>query len=501
MTIRDVLQESATAYADYPALKWLEHKEIKEISYRDLTAGVVAIRHAFLAKGLQGRHVAITGDNCVAWIQSYLAVVTGPMTIVPIDRNLPLDEKIDLVKRSDSALLILSEKEMEAKDEFLKACPELKDVLPLESLPEMVKAAEIPAPAEDPAPEEEDIATIIWTSGTTGKSKGVCLTQKNLVENVLHVKVNAEPGLRLLSVLPIHHAYCLVMDYLEGLYRGACICINDSLLHMVRNLSVFEPEMVLMVPLMLETIWKKLRTFPEDVDTQAVHDKVFGRNLRVIYSGGAHLDPSYVEGFARFHVMVLEGYGMSECSPVIAQNTEEHHKAGTVGRPLDNTTVKIENGEVLVKSPSVMKGYYNMPEETAKTLADGWLHTGDQGSIDEDGFLSITGRIKNLIILSNGENVAPEGIENTLSLNPLVGEVIITGENNGLTARIYPDSDVVKAMNLSDEDVEKKLQALIDSFNEKEPGFRRITGLVVRKHPFIKNTTQKILRNKAAIDE
>ena len=192
---------------------------------------------------------------------------------------------------------------------------------------------------------------------------------------------------------------------------------------------------------------------------------------------------------------------MSECSPVISSNTPDHHKKGSIGRPLPNAEIRIENGEIQVRGSSVMKGYLDMPKETEETLEDGWLHTGDKGYLDEDGFLFINGRVKNLIILSNGENISPEEIENKLALDPLVGEVVITGENNGLTARIYADQDAVQMKNLTGDDVRAYLQNLLDTYNRSQPTYRQITGLVVRKNPFIRNATGKIKRTEAEVDE
>jgi long-chain acyl-CoA synthetase len=258
---------------------------------------------------------------------------------------------------------------------------------------------------------------------------------------------------------------------------------------------------MLMVPLMVETIYKRLAAVDENIPKPMVAANVFGGNLKIIFTGGAHLDPFYIEKFAQYGVDVLEGYGMSECSPVISSNLPGDSKAGSIGRPLANAQVKFEDGEILVKGSSVMKGYYKMPKETEETLVDGWLHTGDKGYIDEDGFLFINGRVKNLIILSNGENISPEEIENKLALYDLVGEVIVTGENNGLTARIYPEQELVAAQGLSEEDIKQKLQGYMDEYNRKQPTYRQITGLVVRKNPFARSTTKKIKRQEALIDE
>ena len=235
------------------------------------------------------------------------------------------------------------------------------------------------------------------------------------------------------------------MDWLKGFSLGATLCINDSLLHMVRNMSIFKPEIMLMVPMMIETIYKRLAAADPSIPKAVLAEKVFGGKLRIIFTGGAHLDPYYIDRFAEYGVEVLEGYGMSECSPVISNNTPENHKKGSIGKPLENAEIRFENGEILVKGSSVMKGYYQMPDETAETLKDGWLHTGDKGYMDEDGYLFINGRVKNLIILSNGENVSPEEIENKLALNPLIGEAIASEELYRTVGFVLQDPQLIRA--------------------------------------------------------
>ncbi|CBK73405.1 Long-chain acyl-CoA synthetases (AMP-forming) [Butyrivibrio fibrisolvens 16/4] len=190
---------------------------------------------------------------------------------------------------------------------------------------------------------------------------------------------------------------------------------------------------------------------------------------------------------------------MSECSPVITTNTPEFHKPGSIGKPLDNVEIKIENDEIMVRGTSVMKGYFEMPSETRAVFTDGWLHTGDKGYIDEDGYLFINGRVKNLIIMSNGENISPEEIENKIALNPLVSEVIISGNNTGLTAHIYPDMDYAQRQLLNSVDINNELQDFIDKYNKAQPSYRHITSLVIRTEPFIRNTTGKIKRKDPSI--
>ncbi|MDE6760130.1 MAG: AMP-binding protein [Lachnospiraceae bacterium] len=512
MLIRDILEDSAQKYADIKAVKWLKKKEILERSYSELMENVVAVRKGLLAEGFQGKHISLIGTSSVEWIESYLGIITGNTVAVPLDAGLPVEDLIDLINRSDSEALFLSPKNMGLLDEISAQCPKLRKIWllqeeELESSDEkMASLAELKASskksvADSERPNPDDVATIIFTSGTTGKSKGVMLTQNNLASNVDAVEYTTEPGSTVLSVLPIHHAFCLVMDWLKGFSLGATICINDSLLHMVKNMGIFKPDVMLMVPMMIETIYKRLAGVDAAIPKKAIADNVFGGNLKIIFTGGAHLDPYYIDQFAEYGVKVLEGYGMSECSPVISSNTPDVHKAGSIGKPLSNVEIKFDNGEILVKGSSVMKGYYRMPEETAETLKDGWLHTGDKGYLDEEGFLFINGRVKNLIILSNGENISPEEIENKLALDALVGEVIVTGENNGLTARIYPDQEVVAAKGLDNMAVQAALQAFLDQYNKAQPTYRQITGLVVRKNPFIRNSTKKIKRQEALIDE
>ena len=510
--IIDVLDESVKKYADIPAVKWLKKKDICERNYKELVKNYVAVRKGLKAEGFTGKHIAIIGTSSVEWMESYLGLITGQTVAVPLDAGLPAEDLIDLINRSDSEALFLTPKGSALIEPVLKNCPLIKKIWILTedefetdnekvvAYTELKKTGQ-DADSDSDRPADEDIAMIIFTSGTTGKSKGVMLTQSNLATNVESVSYVSDPGKKLLSVLPIHHAFCLVMDWLKGFSLGTTVCINDSLLHMVKNMGVFKPDVMLMVPMMIETIYKKLATADPAIPKAALAANVFGGNLKIIFTGGAHLDPFYIEKFAEYGVNVLEGYGMSECSPVISSNTPDDFKVGSIGRPLSNVEVKFENGEILVRGTSVMKGYYKMPEETAETLKDGWLHTGDKGYMDEDGFLFINGRVKNLIILSNGENISPEEIENKLGIFDLVAEVVVTGENNGLTARIYPEQAIVEAKAMDEEQTKTALQAVLDEYNKNQPTYRKITGLVVRKNPFMRNATRKIVRQNALIDE
>ncbi|MCR5587323.1 MAG: AMP-binding protein [Lachnospiraceae bacterium] len=524
MLIRELIEESASKFADIKAVKWLEKKDIKERSYKELGENVVLIRKGLKAEGFTNKHIAFVGESSVFWIECFIGVITGSNVSVPLDFGLPTEDLVDLINRSDSEGLFVSLKKKGAIKDILENCPKIKKIWILsdkddkaldaiskeldgvdgfnekiEMYSELKKSGV--DSEDDSAPTAEKLATIMFTSGTTGKSKGVMLSQENFATNVEAVAYGREPGLIMMSVLPIHHAFSLVMDWFNGLSKGASICINDSLMHMTRNMGIYKPQIMLMVPLMIETIYKQIRAIDESVPKAMVKVKIFGENLDTIFTGGAHLDPFYIEKFKEYGIDIYEGYGMSECSPVISANMPEAHKAGSIGKPVSNAEIKFENGEILVRGTSVMQGYYNMPEETSETLKDGWLHTGDKGYMDEDGFLFINGRVKNLIILSNGENVSPEEIENKLGLTPLVGEIIITGENNGLVAHIFPDRDYAQVKGLSEEDIATELQKIIDEYDSTQPSYKKIVSIVVRKNPFIKNSTRKIKRQEVLVDE
>ncbi len=505
--IREILDTAVHSYKALPAVRWLEKKEICERSYEKLGEDVEAIRQGLAAEGFKGSHIALIGTSSLCWIEAYLGITTGENVAVPLDAGLPEEDLIELLNRADAQALFLAKKSLALAPAVLANCKKIRKIWILqeekadgfEGMNELLNYK--PKAVQSFEAKGGDIATIIFTSGTTGKSKGVMLTQENLAQNVASVNYTVKPGCVLMSVLPIHHAFCLVMDWLKGFSLGAVVCINDSFMHMIRNMGIYKPEIMLMVPLMIETIYKKLASADKNIPPEALAASVFGGRLRIIFTGGAHLDPYYIGVFEKYGVQVLEGYGMSECSPVISSNTPQDHKAGSIGRPLPNVEIRFDDGEILVRGSSVMKGYYQMEEETKKTLEGGWLHTGDKGYMDEDGFLFINGRVKNLIILSNGENISPEEIENKLGLNLLVGEVIVTGEDNRLTARIYPDQDLIQAKGMTEAFVAAALQQMIDEYNKEQPGYRQITGLIVRNHPFHRNATGKIKRTEAKIDD
>lgn len=502
-TVQEIIYNSSEKYGDLPAVKYLNHKEIVEKTYRELWEDSRKVSHILRDNGLSGRHIAIVGSSSYLWFSSFLGIINGGSAAVPLDAGLPAEELWDLINRSDAECLFCDVSRKDVAEGAAVHCPFVKQVYSMEeeaplpdmiSLKTMLAQTTVTAEHED-TPDPDALCTIMFTSGTTGKSKGVMLSHRNLADNVDSVYIDTEPGTVLLSVLPIHHAFCLIMDWLKGLSVGTTICINDSLLHMVKNMKRFHPRVMLMVPLMVETIYKKLKDVNPLLPKKIVAKEAFGGSLEFIFCGGARLDPLYIEEFMKYGIQIYQGYGMTECAPVISSNGQLADRPGSVGKPLSNCTVRLVEDEIQVRGSSVMSGYYKMPEETAETLQDGWLCTGDLGRIDEDGFLYITGRKKNLIILSNGENISPEELEGKLALEKLIEEIVITGNGNQLKAHIFPDLDYAGKKHMNETRIREELQKIVDKYNENQPTYKRIIGLDIRDVPFEKSSTRKIKRN------
>ena len=507
-TIRELLVRAAEAYGPQDAVRYKAKREksggkketvVEAKTYTQLREDSERFSAALAKLDEQSSHIAIVGDNSYAWLVSYFGTVNSGSVAVPLDANLPAEELCELIDRADVTVLVYDRARAAMAQMAVEKCPKLKYRIATdpaaEDLPERTFAfadligEQQPGFSHSPAP--EDLATIMFTSGTTGKSKGVMLTHRNLAENATALDMGFEPGIVLLSVLPIHHAYCLSMDILKGTSVGAVICINDSLLRVLKNIKLFEPNIILMVPLMIETFAKKLEE-TDWIPAPLVKAKVFGKQFHTICSGGAYLNPDYLKRFEKYGITILQGYGMTECAPVISNNSPNDKKDGSIGKCIPNCQVKVVDEELWVKGTSVMQGYYKMPEETAETLVDGWLRTGDLGYVDEDGFLFLTGRKKNLIITPNGENVSPEELENKIGAARLVQEILVREKDGVIEAEVFPDQEYASKKKIKD--VGAEVQKIIDEYNEKAPLYKRVVSLKLRDTEFEKNTTKKIKR-------
>lgn len=497
-TIREILVNAAQKYGDGDAVRYkIKKNEIGAKSYKQLCADSESFSNVLEALGEQGSHIAVTGMTSYAWLVAYLGTVDSGSVAVPLDVSLPAEEMCELIDRADVTVFVVDEVRKDVMAIVKERCPKLKYVISMqkaESEGEVLSFEELLAQHEgsyEKKIEPDSLCTIMFTSGTTGKSKGVMLTHRNQAENATCLDMKLPERNVILTVLPIHHAYCLSMDILKGISLGAIICINDSLLRVAKNIKLFQPNMILMVPLMIETMAKKLEE-AAGLPKELVKKEVFGDQFNTICSGGAYLPPAMIDLFNSYGITILQGYGMTECAPVISTTVSWNIRKESVGQLLPNCEAKVVDEELWVRGSSVMMGYYKMPEETRETLVDGWLRTGDLGYVDEDGFVFLTGRKKNLIITKNGENVSPEELENKIGEHRLVKEILVRESEGVIEAEIFPDYEYVEKNGI--EDVRAALQQVIDAYNLGAPAFKKVYRLKVRETEFAKTPSKKIKR-------
>ena len=497
-TIREILVQAEERFGPEDAVRYKIGKhEIETKSYSQLRRDSESFSRAVEALGQQGKHIAVIGATSYYWLSAYFGIVNRGSVAVPLDASLPAEEVCELLDRADVTMLMLDEIRGDVAAIVKERCPKLKILVSMQkeehdghwlSMERLLRDYE-GGFSYEPSPDQ--LCTIMYTSGTTGKSKGVMLTHRNMAENATCLDMKIPSRTVILSVLPIHHAYCLSMDILKGISLGSVICINDSLMRVAKNIKLFQPNMILMVPLMIETLAKKLEE-ASMLPAGLVKNQVFGKQFHTICSGGAYLDPSYIDLFEKYGITILQGYGMTECSPVISTTVSWNIRKDSVGQLLPNCEAKVVDQELWVRGSSVMQGYYKMPRETEETLVDGWLRTGDLGYVDEDGFVYLTGRKKNLIITKNGENVSPEELENRLGTARLIQEILVRENNGVIEAEIYPDYEYAKKQRIHD--IQAELQKLIDDYNREAPVYKRIYSLKVRETEFEKTPSKKIKR-------
>lgn len=499
--LRELVDYAASRHGAGDAYRYIENRVMVSKSFLDLQRDTRAFGRGLKALGMEGKHVAVVGPTSYQWIAAYLGTTNSGGVIVPLDAQLSPPELCELIARSDASVFVYDNVFAPLIPAVRANCPGVRVLINMQaeedgetglSFWKLLRENEGECA---PALDREALCAILFTSGTTGKSKGVMLSHKNLTDNALCMDVpyNGENDV-VMTVLPIHHAYCFTCDILQGLHIGVPVCINDSLMHLTKNLAAFKPTIMLLVPMIVESVYRQIQAAAKakKIPPQAVAQAVSGGRLRIIFSGGAYLDPALAKAYQDLGIRLLQGYGMTECAPRIAANSENQNKDGSVGHLVKGCQVRIVDHEIWAKSDSVMLGYYQDPENTAETLEDGWLRTGDLGYLDEDGFLFLTGRKKNLIILSNGENVSPEELENRLSSSPMVREVLVYEENACITAEIFPDYDYARENGVTD--FPTCLNGLLDTVNLDLPPYKRIHGLKIRETEFEKTPSKKIKR-------
>ncbi|MGN0592991.1 MAG: AMP-binding protein [Ruminococcus sp.] len=502
--LQNLIEQAAVCYGEKAFLKEKAGKEIVETSFIQLLENCKKMG-AFLQDRGQGEklHAAVIGATSAAYLTAYFGTVTNGHVIIPLDAQLSPEDVCDHLQRSDAQVFFYDQRYAAMLPEIQKNCPKIHTYVSMQADAAQTGVFFLPQILEETAPldvwepiDPKSCAAIVYTSGTTGKSKGVMLAHSNLIDNTMCQDGESSTEDVILSVLPIHHVYCLTCDILLSLRYGVTVCVNDSMMHIAQNLKIYQPTLVLLVPMIAETIYKKIQAAAAsmpDVPIAAIARSVFGGNLRGIYSGGAYLNPSLIEAYASLGIPIAQGYGMTECSPRISTGILDYDSDGDVGLLVNGCTIKTVDGEIWVKSPSVMMGYYKDPEATAAVLTeDGWLKTGDLGYVDDKNRVYITGRKKNLIILSNGENVSPEELENKFSGLDWLAEVLVYAEDGMITAEIFPNPQVCGTM--SAEEVQKLCQEQIQRINKTVSGSKAIRRLRIRDVEFDKTTSRKIKR-------
>jgi long-chain acyl-CoA synthetase len=549
--IRDMFLQSTRKFADRIALQYKRGGRWIPISYRELRTAVEETASGFAALNLRPveSKVAIVGDNRPEWAFAYLAAATTGIVCVPIDKDLRETEVYHILYLSGAQAIVADNKHIDMIQEIQHKVPQLTSIINMDEAGERERiygfgqlrslgCARMASGRNDF--EERDVTpdhllSILFTSGTMGNSKGVMLTHGNVAVNIVDaVKwVSLQTEDRFLSVLPMHHSYECTDGFLLPLYRGSLVSYAENLRRIVENMAETRTTAVLGVPLLWHAIYRKIeeamvesgmwkvnaakkvagfseRIFHKQVRRKIfakVHEK-FGGCLRIMISGGAAIDPEVARGFRELGFSLLQGYGLTESAPIITVNRDLAYKNDAAGLPLPSVEVKIaEDGEVLSRGPNIMKGYYNNPEATADALRDGWLHTGDLGYLDEDGFLHIQGRKKAVIVTPGGKKIYPEEVEAELMKSPYILECLVWGEAHRdpnrdveVQALVVPNTEYFISQGLEkmgavdDALVEEIIQREVKERCQGLAPFKRVSKLTIRNEEFEKTTTKKIKR-------
>lgn len=500
-TIKEMLNDTAKMYGSQDAFRYKSKKEIVSKTYTDIRNDSMTFSNVLKSLDLLSKHIAVIGVTSYEWIVTYFGTVNSNSVIVPIDKELSAEDISELLDRADVSALVYDKVLSDRINTIRSSCKNIRyfiDMNAESSTDDTLSFAQLMSENEgefDVAIDSEKMSSILFTSGTTGRSKGVMLSQQSLMDNATCMDMGEPVGTVSLSVLPIHHAYCFTCDILACLCAGATICFNDSIMRLVKNLNIFNPDIILLVPMIMQTISYQLSELSSqhpEVPKAMLAKKIFGTSLHTIYSGGAYLNPALIDEFAQYGIDVIQGYGMTEFSPRIAANVRGYIKKESVGVVIPGCEAKIEDGEILVKGKSRMIGYYKDDAETAKALCGEWLRTGDLGYIDEDNFLFITGRKKNLIILANGENVSPEELENKYNGWLVAKEVMVYSEDGKIIAEMFPNDDFVKLKGITN--IDEVFAEKTEEINAELPLYKRIVKTIVRSDEFEKTSSGKIKR-------
>ncbi len=532
---REIICNGAEKFANNTAYV-VKKKEgdYTKIKYSDLKKYYYSFCTYLIEKGMLGQKIAVVGANSFQWALSYLCAATVGV-VVPIDKELQPEDVNDFLKSADCKMVCTDNARIEklkgiADENMLYT--DFADVLDIASSHSADEAA-----VDAIKIEKDETRIIIFTSGTTGNSKGVCLSQFNICSNIYStvqmVKVNDFDST--LSILPLHHTYECTLNNVLFLTRGACITYCEGLTKVAKNITEYQPSILVVVPALLKVLNKRIKAAIIK-DCPALYRKHFenlplskalkkcpffirmvickkvkkslGGKIRLFIVGAADLDVSLVEDFGALGIRTLQGYGLTECAPLLAGNNDFHLNKASTGPAIPDVEIKIDDpndegvGEILARGDNIMLGYYNDPEATEAVFRDGWFCTGDLGCLDKYGDLYIKGRIKNVIVTENGKNIYPEELETRLSECPEVGEALVyASEENGETyvkAKVFPNLEYLKEKfgdkKPTEDDIRTAVQNAIKNVNSKIPNYKHIKIVEILSSALEKTTTQKIKR-------
>ncbi len=499
--LKHMVDYAAENYGEKPFVTWKTPEGIVSRTYAQFKADTEALGRFFKEQNLLGAHAAIIAANAYNWLVAYFGTANCGSVAVPLAANETPEQLCRLTDFADCKVVFLDKAHAGLVPLLREKAPQVQYIIFLDEkgadgtllLQDLLTQY---AGAYTEEPDGDAMCAILFTSGTTGFPKGVMLTHRNFVLSATSVHVTC-PTHSLLCVLPLSHAFCFTAVITKGIGKGKEIFINDALPNIMENMRLFRPESTAVVPQLAKKLMFGALKYAEArtdlTEAQAVK-AFFGGNIIDVISGGAPLEPELAIRFEKTGVPVLNGYGMTECAPIIANNATYCHRAGSVGKPIPCMETMIRDGELLVKGPTVFKGYYKNPEETAAAFTDdGWFKTGDLGHFDNDGFLYLTGRSKNLILLDNGENVSAEQLEDRFANEHAVKEVVCYGEGNAIVAEVFLDADFLKANAVTD--VDAYMIGVLQRVNNGLASFQRISRYVLRAVPFRRNASMKIIRN------
>ncbi len=513
-SINDLLKMVEKDYPSLVAVKFLLCNDVVYKSYKEFVYDVKKIAGYLEEKSICDKKIALIGKTSYEYLVSYLAIVCSGNIVIPIDRELQDSDYVALFHKAGVTNVFCDGKYkgfIQKYQQFISTffvLDQLGDesgiMSQIISVPDILlnyqKYSELMTCNADKT------AVIIYTSGTTGKSKGVMLTQRNIASDVAGAKrilgLNSED--ESLSILPIFHMYEMTCDILLMLYFGGTVALNDSMKNMRKNIKLLKPTIIFCVPLILQSLQKMIQRAPTDTNIQ----EELGGRLKRIVCGGAFLDQSVIDFFEQYGIVVVQGYGISECSPLVAANPDRYRKKGSIGKVISCCEVKIayddkygklnhhKIGEILVRGANVMSGYYMDEIATKEAFDNGWFKTGDIGYLDEDDYLYITGRIKNLIILSNGKNVSAELLEGRIAAFDIVEEVVVKQSEEGgveqICAEIYPNQEYIREQQIVN--IREVLERKICELNMSLPTYMQIGTIQIRDYEFEKTAINKIRR-------